>query len=110
MELNKTEYQNFKTIPFLRGPGMELKSLITKNIIEIKQNELRILDVGFNDPGSFILFHHLFGILQYKGIDIITSSQFNLSINFESSRPEETLNTYNSNPYERYGLFYKLCY
>jgi hypothetical protein len=107
MELNKTEYQNFKTIPFLRGPGMELKSLITKNILEINQNELRILDVGFNDPGSFILFHHLFGIQKYKGIDIITSPQFNLSINFESSRPEEILNTYNSSPYERYGLFFK---
>jgi len=89
------------------GPGTELLELINKNIIDFKRYELIILDVGFNDPASFILLHYLHGLKIYKGIDFKAKQDFNINISFKDRIPEEMVTSNKIEPFERYELFYK---
>lgn len=89
------------------GPGTDLKRLIDKKILNIQPSQLRILDVGCGDPSSFLLFYHLSGFQEYKGIDTMSMRDFSLNMTFEAQRPEESVIACSTPFFERYELFYK---
>jgi len=93
----------------ISGPGIELQELIEKRILDIDYDNLKVLDIGFNNPGSFILLHHLYGLSKYVGVDTMESNQFNINISFDHSAPipEEMVGNGNSTPFDQYQLFHK---
>lgn len=97
-----------KDFPYsIPGPGDKLMELIKTKKISLKSHDLDILDIGFNNPCSFILFYHQHGLKTYKGIDEIAS--FSIPVCFPGNIPipEEAVFESNESPYNRYKFFHK---
>lgn len=101
--------ENIKAKTNLEDPGASIKSFIDTNISVFDPKNLKVLDVGFGDPSSFIFLQHLFGFQNYVGIDKIQRSDFRIRVSFEDDTPypEDTVTNGHTTPYEHYKLFYK---
>jgi hypothetical protein len=93
----------------MNKPGIKLLDLVKENVLSLKDNKLNILDIGFNDPGSFIKLYHFHGLNLYKGIDLISEKDFRINISFEeeSISEDRVLTEETIAPYAQYKLLHK---